>query len=198
MRFMTGSAVVLGTMLWTGAMMAQNGSGSAASSTTNGNSSTAQSAGVAQAETATPTVPSDKAFLKKAIRGNNGEIDAAKLALQKSDNQQVKDFAQKMVDDHTKMLNDLHQVAQQENIKYEDTPSPMAQKLHAKLDGLSGAAFDKAYVDGMVKDHKGDVRDFTTEIGAGKDQPIKEAASNSLPTIKEHLQIVEGLQKSGV
>ncbi len=142
------------------------------------------------------TYPSDTTFLKKAIRGNNGEIDAAKLALQKSQNQQVKDFAQRMVDDHTKMLDQLKEVAQKDNVTYKDEPSPMAQKLHAKLEGLSGAEFDKAYIDGMIKDHKEDVREFSTEINHGKKQDVKDAASQSLPTIKEHLSIVEGLKKN--
>lgn len=138
----------------------------------------------------------DRMFVKKAIRGNNGEIDAAKLALTKSSNDQVKQFAQKMVDDHTKMLEDLHQVAQQESIKYMDKPSATGMQLHTKLEGLSGAAFDKAYIDGMVKDHQGDVRDFTKESTSGTDEATKDAATKSLPTIKEHLQMVEGLQRS--
>ena len=139
----------------------------------------------------------DKMFVRKAIRGNNGELDAAKMALDKSQSDGVKQFAQRMVDDHTKMLDDLHSVAQSENIKYEDKPSPMAMKLHAKLEGLSGAEFDKAYVDGMVKDHKEDVRDFNTEIKTGTDPQVKQAAQKSLPTIQEHLEMVQKLQKSG-
>ena len=145
--------------------------------------------------TATGTYPSDKTFVKKAIMGNNAEIDTAKMALQKSQNQAVKDYAQKMIDDHTKMLDSLHTLAQTDNIQFEDKPTPMGQKLAAKLQGLDGPAFDKAYINGMVKDHKEDVRDFSTEINHGKKQDVKDAASQSLPIIKQHLQIVEGLQK---
>ena len=138
----------------------------------------------------------DKLFVKKAIRGSESEIAAAKMALQKSSNPQVQQFAQKMVDDHTKLLDDMKQVASQENIQYKDAPSPEGKKMAAKLDGLSGAEFDKAYVNGMVKDHKGDVRDFTAEVNTGKDQPTKDAAQKGLPVIQEHLQMIEGIQKS--
>lgn len=179
---------MMAAVLGTGAMMVQVGW---AQSDSTAPSSAAMTPD-AQAATAHP---SDAMFVKKAIRGNNAEIDAAKMALQKSQNQQVKDFAQKMVDDHTKMLDSLHTVAQQENIKYQDTPSPMGQKLAAKLQTLDGTAFDKAYVDGMVKDHKMDVHDFTAEVNHGQKQDVKDAASQSLPTIKQHLQMVEGLQK---
>ena len=203
MRMNTGMTLMLAGVLCTGTMMAQTttpgttGGSSSPSSTTTGSAAGSQMASPMNSNMDPTTMaPSDSTFVKKAIRGNNGEIDAAKMALQKSQNQQVKDFAQKMVDDHTKMLDDLHTVAQNDNIKYEDRPSPMAQKLHAKLEKLDGTAFDKAYVNGMVKDHKEDVREFSQEINHGKKQDVKDAATKSLPTIKEHLDIVQGLQKS--
>ena len=138
----------------------------------------------------------DQVFLKAAIEGNHGEIDAAKMALRKSKNDQVKQFAQKMVDDHTKMLADLHQIEQGQALKYADTSSDAAKRMALKLRGLTGAAFDKAYVDGMVKDHEEDVRDFTKETQTGENAAIKGAAEKSLPTIKEHLGMVQGLQRS--
>lgn len=138
----------------------------------------------------------DQVFLKKAIEGNHGEIGAAQLALKKSQNDQVKQFAQKMVDDHTKMLADLHQVEQGQKLKYADTASAAGMRLTTKLKGLKGAAFDKAYVNGMVKDHEGDVADFTKESEDGQNAAIKDAAEKSLPTIKEHLQMVQELQKT--
>lgn len=200
MRVGMGCTAMLGAILMTGAMQAQTGS------------TPSQGAGSAAPGSATPGGPnpvngsmndptaagmgvSDKAFVKKAIMGSNGEIDAAKLALQKSSNDQVKQFAQKMIDDHTKLLDDMHQVAQAQSIKYVDKPSPSAMKLHKKLDGLNGAAFDKAYVDGMVKDHQEDVKDFTRESNDGKMQPVKDAAGKGLPVIQEHTQMIEGIQK---
>ena len=138
----------------------------------------------------------DQVFLKKAIEGNNGEIDAAKLALKTSKNDQVKQYAQKMVDDHTTMLGELHQVEQGQTLKYKDTSSAAARTLHAKLVALKGAAFDRAYVNGMVKDHEADVKEFSEEAETGKDAAIKAAAEKSLPTIKEHLGMVQGLLKT--
>ena len=138
----------------------------------------------------------DQTFLKGAIEGSHGAIDAAKMALRKSKNDQVKQFAQRMVDDHTKLLADLHQVEQGQALKYPDTSSAKAKQMARKLLVLKGAAFDKAYVNGMVKDHEEDVRDFQTEAETGQNAAIKGAAEKSLPMLQEHLGMVEGLQKS--
>ena len=199
---------MLSAVLLTGALVAQTGtsngsqgtSGSAAPGTSSPGDrtvggATSTASGMADS-TGMPMGANDRMFVKKAIMGSNGEIDAAKLAMQKSSNDQVKQFAQKMIDDHGKLLDDMHQVAQQQKIKFEDKPSPSAMKLHKKLDGLSGAEFDKAYVDGMVKDHKEDVAEFTKESTNGKMPAVKEAASKGLPVIQEHLQMIEGIQKS--
>ena len=202
MRMNTGMTLMLAGVLCTGTMMAQSPS----SGTTSGSNPAGTTGSAAGSQEATPqnmnsdpttmgTAPSDSTFVKKAIMGNNAEIDTAKMALQKSQNQQVKDYAQKMIDDHGKMLDTLHMLAQSNNIKFEDKPTPMGQKLAAKLQTLDGSAFDKAYVDGMVKDHKEDVKDFSTEINHGKKQDVKDAASQSLPIIQQHLQMVEGLKK---
>ncbi len=205
MRLFMGCAVMLGAVMAAGTMRAQapgaTNTGGANAGTPNtspaGNSPAAGATSSMAGDTGIGSpVMGDSLFVKQAIMGNNGEIAAAKMALAKSQNQQVKDYAQKMIDDHTKMLDELHALAAQEKIKYKDEPTGDGKKLAKKLDGLSGAEFDKAYVDGMVKDHKGDVRDFTGEVNTGKDQPVKDAAQKSLPTIQEHLQMVQGLQKS--
>ena len=196
MRIAMGCTVLLGAVMAAGTMQGQaKGGGGSASQAANvpapssANSSMSGDPGATQ-------VMGDKMFVKKAIRGNYNEVDASKMALQKSQNDQVKQFAQKMIDDHQKMLEDLHALAGQENIKYKDEPSAAGKKMAAKLDGLSGADFDKAYVNGMVKDHKEDVRDFSAEINSGKNQPTKDAAQKSLPIIQDHLQMIQGIQKS--
>ncbi len=138
----------------------------------------------------------DQTFLKAAIEGSHGMIDAAKMALKKSGNEQVKQFAQKMVDDHTTMLAKLHGVEQGQSLKYADTSSEKAKRMAVRLRTLKGAAFDKAYVNGMVKDHEQDVQDFSKEVETGTNAAIKGVAETSLPMIKEHLQMVQGLQKT--
>jgi putative membrane protein len=182
--------VGMGCTVMLGAVMAVGGAGAQVPKASSGQQNHALDK-VTQAE-GSP----DQVFLKKAIEGNHGEIGAAKLALKKSKNEQVKQYAQRMLDDHTKMLADLHGVEQGQALKYQDTPSPMGAGLRRKLMGLRGAAFDKAYIDGMVTDHEEDVKEFTEEAETGRNAAIKGAAEKSLPVIKEHLGMVQGLQKA--
>lgn len=193
MRVAMGCTVLLGAVMAAGTMQAQHGGGGGAMAPSGSQQAPAVSS--ATPNTAGP-VMNDKTFVKKAIMGSNSEIAAAKMALQKSSNPQVQDFAHKMIDDHTKLLDDMKAVAAQENIQYKDEPSPEGKKMAKKLDVLSGPEFNKAYVNGMVKDHKEDVKDFTAEANSGKDQPTKDAAQKGLPVIQEHLQMIEGIQKS--
>ena len=207
MRISMGCMLMLGAVMATGTMQAQTQTGGGAGSAPNQGSGGAGT-GVTPSSTAGATssmagdtgvgasVMGDKMFVKKAISGNYNEIDASKMALQKSQNDQVKQYAQKMIDDHQKMLDDLHALAGQEKVKFKDEPTSEGKKMAKKLDGLNGAEFDKAYVDGMVKDHKEDVRDFQAEINTGKDQPTKDAAQKSLPIIQDHLQMIQGIQQS--
>ena len=203
MRILMGCTLMMGAAMAAGTMPAQTGgvatgaaNGARSAGSAVGNSTASATNSVAGDTGVGAPVMGDKMFVKKAISGNYNEIDASKMALQKSQNDQVKQFAQKMIDDHQKMLDDLHALAGQENIKFKDEPTSEGKKMAAKLDGLNGPAFDKAYVAGMVKDHKEDVRDFNAEINTGKDQPTKEAAQKSLPVIQDHLQMIQGIQKS--
>ena len=138
----------------------------------------------------------DKAFLKKAMQGSMAEVELGKLALTKSNNDQVKQFAQKMIDDHTKLNDQAKPVAQQVGVSVPDGPSKKDQAMMAKMQGLSGDAFDKAYIQDMVKDHQADDKDFKMEASAGKNPQIKDLASQGEPIIASHLQMVQQIAKS--
>ncbi len=138
----------------------------------------------------------DKAFLKKAMQGSMAEVELGKLALSKSSNDQVKQFAQKMIDDHTKLNEQAKPVAQQTGVSVPDGPSKKDKAMMAKMQGLSGDAFDKAYIQDMVKDHKADDNDFKTEASSGQNPQIKDLASQGEPIIASHLQMVQQIAKS--
>src|SRR5277367_5699473 len=108
------------------------------------------------------TTPTDKMFVENALKGNMAEVQLGQLALQKSSSDDVKQFAQKMVDDHTKMGDEMKPIAQQIGVKFPDGPSKKDKKTIAELQTLNGDAFDQAYIKDMVKDHKGDLNDFRT------------------------------------
>jgi putative membrane protein len=141
----------------------------------------------------------DKAFVRKALEGGMAEVQLGQLAVQKSNNDDVKQFGQKMVDDHTKLGDQMKQIAQQMNVKVPDSPSSKDKATMAKLQALNGDAFDKAYIKDMVKDHKKDEKEFKEEARKASNPALKDAATQGEQVISEHLQMIEQIaQKNNV
>ncbi|HEX6772399.1 MAG TPA: DUF4142 domain-containing protein [Acidobacteriaceae bacterium] len=138
----------------------------------------------------------DKAFVKKALEGSIDEVEMGKLALQKSNDDQVKQFAQKMVDDHGKMANALKPAAQQMGVKVPDGPSKGQMKKMDKMKALQGDAFDQAYIKDMVKDHKSDASEFKQEAQNTQNPSMKEFATQGSQVIEQHLQQIQQIAQS--
>jgi putative membrane protein len=138
----------------------------------------------------------DKAFVKKALEGNEAEIQMGQLALQKSSDDQVKQFAQRMVDDHGKMQDQLKPIAQQLGVKVPDGPSKGDMKKMDKMKSLSGDAFDQAYIKDMVKDHKKDSSEFKQEAQNTQNPQLKQLATEGGQTIDSHLQQIQQIAQT--
>ncbi|MGH9614250.1 MAG: DUF4142 domain-containing protein [Bryobacteraceae bacterium] len=138
----------------------------------------------------------DKKFLKDAAVGGIAEVELGKLATQKASSDAVKQFGQKMVDDHSKANDALKQVASQEGVTVPDSLDSKHQSRVDKLSKLSGADFDRAYVKDQLKDHRKDVSEFKREADNGSNANIKNFAAKTLPTLEEHLSMVKDLNKS--
>jgi len=137
----------------------------------------------------------DKIFVKKAMQGSIAQVQLGQLTLEKSNNDQVKQFARKMIDGHTKLNEQMKPVAQQLHV---DIPTEVSKKdkaLIGKMQALSGAAYDQAYIKNMVRDHKQDLSEFQMEASNGRDPSVKDAAMQGSKTISEHLQMAEQLAK---
>lgn len=130
----------------------------------------------------------DTAFVTKAVQGGLAEVELGQLAVQKASSEEVKKFGQRMVDDHTKANEQLKQVAAQEHIDLPQEPTAKDKAVKARLEKLSGARFDKAYMRSMVKDHQKDVAEFERESKMAQDAAVKSFAEQTLPTLKDHLQ----------
>jgi putative membrane protein len=115
---------------------------------------------------------------------------------QKSGSDQVKQFGTRMVDDHSKANDDLKQVASSKGIPLPSALDSEHKSKMAKLEKLSGAQFDRAYMDDMVSDHKKDVAEFEKQAKSGNDADIKGFASKTLPTLQQHLSLAESTDKA--
>jgi putative membrane protein len=161
----------------------------------------------------------DKKFIMEALHGGMMEVELGKMAVDKASSADVKQFAQRMVDDHSKANDELMQLASQKGITIpadhammgksdQSTTSDTAasashtgseskhhdamMKAHAtmdKLSKLSGADFDREYMDMMVKDHVKDVKEFEEASMKAKNADVKAWAAKTLPTLREHLQM---------
>jgi putative membrane protein len=138
----------------------------------------------------------DKKFVQNAALGGMAEVELGKLATQKATSAAVKQFGQKMVDDHSKANDQLKQVASKENITIPDSLDSKHQSRIEKLSKLSGPEFDKAYIKDQVKDHKQDVSEFKSEANNGSDPNIKQFASDTLPILEQHLTMAKDLNKT--
>lgn len=130
----------------------------------------------------------DQDFLVKASEGNISEIKLGQLAMHKANNPQIKQFAQRMIDDHTKAQQQLVKDTEASNIIDPDHMTKDAAGLYDKLNQEAGADFDKDYMSAMVNDHQDDVNTFQDEIKNGKNEQLKAYAQNTLPVLQQHLQ----------
>lgn len=130
----------------------------------------------------------DQAFIRKAAEGGVAEVEFGKLATQKASSNEVKQFGQRMVDDHGKANDQLKSIAQQKNVTIPSQLAGQAKREYDRLAKLSGEQFDRAYMRMMVSDHRKDVNEFRRESKTAKDTDVKQFASNTLPTLEEHLK----------
>ena len=135
----------------------------------------------------------DIEFVLDAAKGGMAEVELGKLAAERAKNDEVKKFAQRMVDDHTKAGDQLKSIAESKGIKLPTEMEAKDRALMNRLQKLNGAAFDRAYMQSMVADHEKDVAKFREEAKSSPDPDVKDFASRTLPTLESHLQMARDI-----
>ena len=128
--------------------------------------------------------------------GGLHEIALGKLAVEKGSSDAVKQFGQKMIDDHVKVNDELKQVAAAGGVNVPDVLDSKHQSRVDKLAKLSGAEFDKAYIKDQLKYHQQNVKEFQQEAQYGSVAEVKNLASKALPALQQHLELAKDLGKS--
>ena len=136
-----------------------------------------------------------ESFWKEAAAGGIAEVELGKLAQTKAQNAEVKRFAQMMVAEHTKSNDELRSLAMKKNIVLPTAPEPRHQAAMQEMQNRSGAEFDRAYVDAMVRDHESAVQLFESQAQSGTDAEAKEFAVKTLPTLRQHLETIKGIKE---
>jgi putative membrane protein len=133
----------------------------------------------------------DAKFAMDAAKGGMMEVEMGRMAVAQASSADVKQFGQKMVDDHSKANDELKGIASQKGMTLPSAIDAAGKAKMDKMAKLSGAAFDKAYMADMVADHKKDVAEFRKEASSGKDADIKGFAGKTLPTLEDHLKMAQ-------
>jgi putative membrane protein len=94
-----------------------------------------------------------------------------------------------MIEDHSRANDELKAIATKKNLALPTDLNSDQKAIKDKLSNLSGADFDKQYMEDMVKDHEADAREFETQANKGTDADIKAFAAKTLPMIQRHLQM---------
>ncbi|WP_414517738.1 DUF4142 domain-containing protein [Nostoc sp. PCC 9305] len=154
--------------------------------------------------TASPTTPgqntpssSDKEFMTEAAQGGLAEVQLGQLASQRGASNAAKQYGQRMVQDHTLVNNQLKQLATQKGVTLPTSLDSKNKQVLQSLSKLSGANFDRQYLNQMLQDHEKDVSAFQTEAEQGQDPEVKAFAGQTLPILQEHLQQVRSLVNPG-
>ena len=141
------------------------------------------------------TSKADRSFAKKASAANLAEVKLGKLALAQGTNSAVKAFGQRMIDDHSAANQKLDAIANDKSISVAQAPNAAQKKEYDKLKSLHGDAFDHEYAKKAVADHHKAIQLFTKEKNHGTDPALRGYASQTLPTLKEHLSLAVKLPK---
>jgi putative membrane protein len=138
----------------------------------------------------------EKMFLRKAAEGGIAEVKLGQLAAQKANSEDVKAFGQKMVDDHTKLNDDMAQIADSLGIMWPKEMNKEDQAEFSKLSALTGNAFDVEYLTFMVKDHHRDLHAFRIEAASQTDPMLHDAVRHAETVIHEHKVMVDKLARA--
>ena len=136
----------------------------------------------------------DQEFVVKAASGGLMEVQLGQTAAQKANDPAVKEFAQRMVNDHGQVNNELKALAAQKNITIPATPGEDHQEDINKLADKTGREFDRDYMKLMVEDHKDDVDKFEKAAKDCKDPDIKAFAAKHVTHLKGHLEQAQQIQ----
>ncbi|MDQ6684350.1 MAG: DUF4142 domain-containing protein [Pseudomonadota bacterium] len=138
----------------------------------------------------------DRKFVTQATEGNVKEITLSKIALERTQNSAIRNFAQKIIDDHTEAGQQLASIVEHQNLGG-PTEQQAADKAAAEGKGLarlSGDALDRRFASMMVSDHVAAVSLYEKEARAGSDTQLKGFADKTLPTLRQHLEMARGLE----
>ncbi len=139
----------------------------------------------------------DRNMMRDLAYANLSEVAMAKLAQEKTSNDEVRNYAQRMIDDHSKAMDQLQQLAQAKGVQLPTAPDATHQAMEKKLRAMSGQEFDRQYMQQAgMQDHR-KVHSLVARVSTrAQDPELKTLAGNLLPNIDQHLQMAQKMRSS--
>jgi len=138
----------------------------------------------------------DYKFLRDAYLGNLLEVRLGELAKQKTTKPTVQQFAEQMVKDHSKAIDEMKKIATQKGATLPDRLSHSEESEYERLQKHSAIDFEKSYAEHMVKDHQNVFKEFQDAAKTAEDPDVKRFAQDSLPTLEHHQQMAQQMESS--
>ena len=138
--------------------------------------------------------PAEQDFMMKATEADLTAIEMARLALQKSTNKDVRDYANMIQSDHTSALEDLTDLMRDKNVSQPKSVPPDVKKDIVVMNGLSGPEFDREFINQMVAGHQKMIEMFQDRAAIVQDKDVKKYAEDVLPKLEMHLEKAQRLQ----
>lgn len=135
----------------------------------------------------------DQQYFRDMAQASLAEVETGKLAQQQASNEQVKEFAEHMVKDHGRMMEEQEQMAGDKGLQMPKQPNKEHQAALKKLENAKGEQFDRAYMSQMVKDHEKTLKLVREASKNAKDPELKAMAQKAAPDIEKHLQMAKQL-----
>ena len=131
----------------------------------------------------------DHQYFREIAQASMAEVEAGKLAQQQAGADEVKKYAEEMVQDHGKMMQEQERLAQSKGVPMPKEPKKEHQSALKKLQKAQGEQFDRAYMSQMVQDHEKALKTVKEAAQKAKDPELKAMAQKAQPDIERHLQM---------
>jgi putative membrane protein len=139
--------------------------------------------------------PADRNFMKNAEDSDIKLRNLARVMMQRSDNEDVRNYAKMLDKDHTNDLRNAIELMESKGIHQPQNLPEVKHEALTELNKLSGPALDRAFIDTMVQDHQKAVAEYTKEVQSGEDPAVRDYAARTLETLQKHLQKAQELQR---
>lgn len=168
-------------------------------STENTPSSTSGASNATTANASKNVTRGDRQMMAELAEANLAEIQTSRLALEKTQNTQVKQFAQHMVDDHTQALQELQTLAKSKGIQLPDSPDMTHRLLITTMRAMTAEAFDTQYIQRMgINAHQRTSELLEKIQRSAQDADFKALATKQLPIVQNHLQMAQQMTRPAV